>query len=400
MNKAKILSLAAGLLDDMTAIRHDLHMHPEMGWHEVRTTDIIEREVRAAGCENIRRGFAGTTCGLICDVNAGSDGPCVAIRADIDALAVAYEDNDLPYKSQVTGVMHACGHDAHAASLIGAARIFKAIEAELPGKVRLMFQPSEEQAPTPGAKPLIAEGALDGVDAVIGYHVRAGSPAGLITVTPGPASTSGDIWELDVIGKGGHGSRPNEAVDPTIAAAHIITALQTIVSREIPPGERVVISIGTLKSGSAVNVIPEKCEITGNIRTTNPDVRDSLPERITRIASGVGAAMRCKTEFRFIPVYPSIINDLKMTQLLKESVTELYGADMYAEVPISSGSDDFNFYSTVRPSVYFNVGMGDESTPYGASHHSPQFRTNDAILPNCAATVVGTAIKVLESLKK
>ncbi|MCI6260684.1 MAG: amidohydrolase, partial [Pyramidobacter sp.] len=266
--------------------------------------------------------------------------------------------------------------------------------------VRLMFQPSEEQATAPGAKALIAEGMLDGVDAVIGYHVRAGAPEGEIQFTPGAATTSGDIWELDVVGKGGHGSRPQDAVDPTVAAAQIICALQTVVSREIPPGERVVISIGTLKSGSTVNVIPEKCEITGNIRTTNPDIRATLPERIERIAQGVGLAMRCRTDFRFIPVYPSVVNDEAMGLLLEEAAGELFGAEKVKRVPISSGSDDFNFYSAERPSIYFNVGMGGLGTPYAAAHHSPQFRTNDAILKTCAAAVVATACKFLEAKTK
>ncbi len=397
MNTEKILALAAAQEEHMTAVRRELHKHPEMGWHEERTTDVIERELRAMGLTNIRRGFRGTNCGLICDI--GEARPRIAIRADIDALAVAFEDNDLEFKSEVPGVMHACGHDAHAASLLGAAAVFAAMKDELPGSVRLMFQPSEEQATTPGAKAFIAEGALDGVDAVIGYHVRAGAPEGRILYTPGPATTSGDIWELDITGKGGHGSRPHEAVDPTVCAAQIIGALQTIVSRELPPGKFAVISIGTLKSGSAVNVIPEKCEITGNIRTTDPAVRDSLPERITRIAKGIGEAMRCTTEFRFIPVYPSIINDPAMGKLLEAAGEELFGTGRVEQVPISNGSDDFNFYSTERPSIYFNVGMGEPGTPYGAPHHSPQFRTNDAILKTCAATVVGTAIKMMEAKK-
>lgn len=397
MNRTKILALADQAEEEMTALRHEFHRHPELGWQEVRTTDVIERELRKLGCTIIRRGFAGTRCGIICDINPNSHGPCVAIRADIDALAVAREDNNLEYASNVPGVMHACGHDAHIASLLGAARIFKALEKELPGRVRLMFQPSEEQATTPGAQAFIKEGVLEGVNAVIGYHVRASAPEGEIHFTPGPATTSGDIWELDVTGKGGHGSLPQEAVDPTVAAAQIICALQTIVSREIPPGECVVISIGTLKSGSAVNVIPEKCEITGNIRTTNPSIRATLPERIKRIAHGVGMAMRCRTDFRFIPVYPSVVNDEIMGQLLEQAAGELFGAEKVKRVPISSGSDDFNFYSSERPSIYFNVGMGSHGTPYAAAHHSPQFQVNDAILKTCAATVVATAYKFLET---
>ena len=395
MNKDTILALAAAQEERMIAVRRELHRHPEMGWHEERTTDVIERELRAMGLTNIRRGFRGTNCGLICDI--GDKRPRVAIRADIDALAVAREDNDLEYKSEVAGVMHACGHDAHAASLLGAAAVFAALKDELPGSVRLMFQPSEEQATQPGAKALIAEGALDSVDAVIGYHVRAGAPEGQILYTPGPATASGDIWELDITGKGGHGSRPHQTVDPTVCAAQIIGALQTIVSRELPPGTFAVISIGTLKSGSAVNVIPEKCEISGNIRTNDPAVRDSLPERMARIARGIGDAMRCTTEFRFIPVYPSIINDLKMCDCLEAACAELYGPGHAAVVPTSNGSDDFNFYSTERPSVFFYVGMGGPGTPYAAPQHSPQFRTNDAILKVCAATVVGTAIKAMEA---
>lgn len=394
MNSEKILALAAAQEEHMTAVRHELHRFPEMGWHESRTTDVIERELRALGLTNIRRGFRGTGCGIICDIGTGS--PRVAIRADIDGLAVSREENDLDYKSQNPGVMHACGHDAHAAALLGAAAMFVKLAGEMPGSVRLMFQPSEEQATTPGAKAFIEAGALDGVDSVIGFHVRAGNREGLITYTPGPATTSGDIWELDIKGRGGHGSRPHEAVDPTVCAAQIIGALQTIVSRELPPGKFAVISIGTLKSGSAVNVIPETCEITGNIRTTAPEVRDSLPERISRIAAGIGAAMRCETEFRFIPVYPSIINDPALGKKLTSAATELFGPGSVEEVPISSGSDDFNFYSTERPSIYFNVGMGEPGTPYAGAHHSPQFRTNDAILKTCAAAIVGTAFKLME----
>ncbi len=397
MNKEKILALAAAAERRVIAVRHELHRHPEMGWREIRTTDVIERELRALGLTDIRRGFGGTNCGVVCDIGEGR--PRVAIRADIDALAVAYEDNDLDYKSEVPGVMHACGHDAHAAALLGAAAVFAAMKDELPGSVRLMFQPSEEQATTPGAKAFIAEGALDGVDAVVGFHVRAGAPEGRILYTPGPATSSGDIWELDITGKGGHGSRPHEAVDPTVCAAQIIGALQTIVSRELPPGKFAVVSVGTLKSGSAVNVIPEKCEITGNIRTTDPAVRDSLPGRIERIARGIGEAMRCATEFRFIPVYPSIINDPALGELLEAACAELYGPGRVERAPISNGSDDFNFYSTERPSIYFNVGMGEGDSPYAGAHHSPRFRTNDAVLKTCAETVVATAFAILNAKK-
>lgn len=381
------------------ALRRELHRHPELSWREVETTKKIAARMAELGVSVVKKGFKGTQCGLVAEIKGAKPGPTLMIRADIDALPVA-EDPSHDVASECAGVMHACGHDAHAASLIGAAKIFKALERDLPGRVRLMFQPSEEQATAPGAKALIEEGMLDGVDAVIGYHVRAGAPEGEIQFTPGPATTSGDIWELDVVGKGGHGSRPQDAVDPTVAAAQIICALQTVVSREIPPGERVVVSIGTLKSGSAVNVIPEKCEITGNIRTTNPAVRATLPERIERIAQGVGLAMRCRTDFRFIPVYPSVVNDEAMCQLLEQAAGELFGPEKVKRVPISSGSDDFNFYSAERPSIYFNVGMGGPGTPYAAAHHSPQFRTNDAILKTCAAAVVATACKFLEAKAK
>lgn len=396
MNREQVLKLAQKVSPEMIEIRHAIHRHPEMGWHEVKTSDLIETKLRSMGYSSIRRGFGGTQCGVVCDINPGAEGPCAAIRADIDALAVSREDTGLDYSSEVPGVMHACGHDAHAAILLGVAKALKTMENQLPGTVRLMFQPSEEQAPTPGAKALIKENVLDGVDAVIGFHVKAGLPEGVIGVTPGVATTSGDIWELDVIGKGGHGSRPHLAIDPTVAAAAIISSIQTIVSREIEPGQMVVISIGTINCGTAVNVIPEKCTMTGNIRTTNPKVRATLPERLTRIAKGLGMAYRCQTDFRFIPVYPSIINDVRMVALLKQTSDNLFGVGVERELPTSSGSDDFNFYSTMRPSVYFNIGMGDGDSPYAAEHHSPQFRTNDAIIERGIASVLGLTLNYLE----
>ena len=378
----------------ITELRHEIHRHPELSWQEVQTSIRIEKILQELGFINIRRGFKGTGSGVSADLVGNAEGPCVALRADIDALPIP-EENEFPYRSEVDGVMHACGHDAHAAMLAGAAMVLASMKDSLPGTVRLIFQPAEESGIDSGAPAMVKEGVLDGVDAIAGLHVWSQLPVGTCGFRQGPLMASSDKWELLIRGEGGHGAVPHRAVDPTIAAAHIITALQTIVSREIDPQESVVFSIGSLNSGWAFNVIPDTAYMEGNFRTTNAEVRAGMEERIRRIASGVAAGMRCEIDLTCTPLYPVTVNEAETTALLQWTAAQIMGDDAIREVPISMGSEDFSFFGEKVPAAFCLLGTADPAAGTDLPHHSPRFDAGDAALTDGAALLAGFALNFL-----
>ncbi|HPU69604.1 MAG TPA: M20 family metallopeptidase [Acetomicrobium flavidum] len=388
----EIVELAEELEEKVIKFRRDFHAHPELSWKEERTSKVIEQVLKELGFENVRRGFGGTESGVVGDITGRKEVPLIALRADIDALPIE-EEADVPWRSINKGVMHACGHDAHAAILLGVAHMLASLKDKLPCKVRLIFQPAEESGVRSGARQLIEEGALDGVEAIWGLHVWSSLPAGKIGYRSGPTMASADIWEVEIKGKGGHGSRPHEAIDPTIAAASIVLSLQTIISRELDPQETAVLSIGRLESGSAPNVIPEKALIQGNIRTTNSIVRDELPGSIERIAKGIGSALRCEVKTNFIPVYPVTVNDPDMVETLKKVASAMFGDQSLTEMPIVMGSEDFSFYQQKIPGVIFFLGMADSQKGTDAEHHNPTFKTNDGVLKKGVALLTALVME-------
>lgn len=388
----EIVELAEELEEKVIKFRRDFHAHPELSWKEERTSKVIEQVLKELGFENVRRGFGGTESGVVGDIAGRKEVPLIALRADIDALPIE-EEADVPWRSINKGVMHACGHDAHAAILLGVAHMLALLKDKLPCKVRLIFQPAEESGVRSGARQLIEEGALDGVEAIWGLHVWSSLPAGKIGYRSGPTMASADIWEVEIKGKGGHGSRPHEAIDPTIAAASIVLSLQTIISRELDPQETAVLSIGRLESGSAPNVIPEKALIQGNIRTTSSIVRDELPGSIGRIAKGIGSALRCGVKTNFIPVYPVTVNDPDMVETLKKVASAMFGDQSLTEMPIVMGSEDFSFYQQKVPGVIFFLGMADSQKGTDAEHHNPTFKTNDGVLKKGVALLTALVME-------
>lgn len=390
-----IRNLVKGVEDKIIDYRRDFHAHPELSWKEERTSKVIESTLSGLGFENIRRGFDNTGTGVTADITGKANGPVIAIRADIDALPVD-EAVDEPWRSSCEGVMHACGHDAHAAILLGVAHVLAKIKDNIPGTVRLIFQPGEESGIHSGAKQLVSEGVLDGVDAICGLHVWATLEAGKVGFRKGPIMASADIWEIEVKGKGGHGSRPHEAVDPSIAAATLISTAQTIVSREVDPREAVVLSVGTIDCGTAPNIIPEKARLSGNLRTTSPVIRDEIPDRLKRIGEGIGAAMRCDVKVDFIPVYPVTVNNGELVDLFVEVAGDLVGKDALEEMSIEMGSEDFSFYQQKIPGILFFLGMGDPTKGTDAQHHSPDFKVNEAVLADGAALLSGLALGFLK----
>ena len=392
MKLEEIVKLSEELEEKVVKFRRDFHAHPELSWKEERTSKVIEQVLKELGFKNVRRGFDGTGSGVIGDIAGRKEVPMIALRADIDALPIE-EEADVPWKSTNKGVMHACGHDAHAAILLGVAHMLALLKDKLPCKVRLIFQPAEESGVRSGARQLIEEGALDGVEAIWGLHVWSSLPAGKIGYRSGPTMASADIWEVEIKGKGGHGSRPHEAIDPTIAAASIVLSVQTIISRELDPQETAVLSIGRLESGSAPNVIPEKALIQGNMRTTNSIVRDELPGRIERIAEGIGRALRCEVKMNFIPVYPVTVNDPDMVETLKKTASAMFGDQSLIEMPIVMGSEDFSFYQQKVPGAIFFLGMGDPQKGTDAEHHNPTFKTNDEVLKKGVALLTALVME-------
>ncbi|HEY6548698.1 MAG TPA: amidohydrolase, partial [Vicinamibacteria bacterium] len=261
--------------DALVALRRDLHRHPELAYQETRTAARVASFLEGAGLD-VRTGLGGT--GVLARARGGS-GPTVLLRVDMDALPLL-EQNDVPYASEVPGVMHACGHDGHTDMGAVAARVLAG--RKLPGEVRLLFQPAEEGEG--GAQAVVKDGALDGVDVVLGIHLWNEIAVGRLGVKAGPLMAAVDRLKITVRGLGGHGGKPHRAADPVVAAAHVVTALQSLVSREVAPVEAAVVTIGAIHGGEAFNVIPDAVELLGTIRTFDPALRASMPERITRIA--------------------------------------------------------------------------------------------------------------------
>lgn len=394
----KIVSTASEMQGELTELRQFIHAHPEMAWKEVETSKLIETKLRALGFQNIRRGFKGTGSGVVADLKGSKSGPCIALRADIDALPIR-EENAVPYVSTLDGVMHACGHDAHAAILIGAATILSGMKESIAGTVRVIFQPAEEAGNDSGAPAMIKEGALEGVDAIAGLHVWSQMPAGTFGIRKGPAMASADIWEVVIQGQGGHGAMPHTAIDPTVALAHIISVLQTVVSREIDPLESAVVSVGKVEAGNAPNVIPDKAVVTGNVRATNRKTRDGMEARMKRVIDGVSAALRCTSTLKYTQIYPVTVNDPAMTVMLGDVAGRMFGADKVIEMPIAMGSEDFSYYGEKIPATFGFLGMGDPQKGSDKPHHSPHFNSNDAVLANGAAMMAGMALEYLSGRK-
>jgi amidohydrolase len=322
----------------------------------------------------------------------------VALRADIDALPV-FEENSVDYRSTVDGVMHACGHDGHAAILLGTAKLLSSIENEIPGRIRFLFQPAEEHGIRSGAQELIDAGALNGVSVIGGLHLWSFFDAGLVKWKCGPVMASSDTWIVKFTGRGGHGAMPHKAIDPTIAAANFITALQTITSREIDPIDTAVVSLGQMRAGDAFNIIPNTVELKGTLRSFNPEVRDNMEGRIRRIADGIAAAYRCAAETEVAYMYPSVVNHEGATELLKKTAELVVGPGKVEETPAMMVSEDFSYYQHKVPGVFFFLGAGNAKLETDFSHHSPRFNIDEAVLPTGVALMASFALAAIEKLR-
>ena len=365
------------ILPEVVALRHELHQHPEIRFEEHWTSARIARFLDENGIGYTTGHAKGT--GIVAEV-AGEGRGCVVLRADMDALEIE-EGTGLPYASTIPGRMHACGHDGHSANLCGVAKLLQARRDELRGTVRLIFQPAEEQAA--GGRFIVEEGLLDGAGAAFALHGWPGSPCGQVGIGDGRIMASADFFHITIHGRGGHGADPAHTVDPIVVAAQIVTALQSVVSREIDPWESGVISVGHICAGEASNIIPETAVMEGTFRALVPEVRAHLREAIEGIAGHMARAFRAEAtvEFGENP-YPPVNNDPAMAAFARESLTAALGeAALYPLTHPFMTAEDFAFYLDTLPGAFIFLGTDRPGEDDPASLHSPHFDFNDAALP-------------------
>ncbi len=357
------------------ALRHELHRHPELSWQEVETTKKIIAKMDELGIPVIFKGFRGTECGLIAEVKGALPGPTLMVRADIDALPVT-EDPSHGLISENPGVMHACGHDAHTAILVAAAQVVKEHQDEMCGTVKFLFQPAEEAGNDSGAPAVIADGVLEGVDAIIGEHVQSEQKPGIIGWRKGPLQASAATWDIIIHGQGGHGARPHCSVNPILCAAAIVPALTAIVPQEVSALEPIVVGIGTIKAGEARNIVPDTCTMSGTVRCSNIATSAEISKKFSRIVEGIAAGWNCTAEVIYQTVYPVTVNDDAMIEWALDVARREGMGDILEELEFNMTSEDFSYYGDILPAGYINLGMGT-----GAPHHSAGFRVDDAVVP-------------------
>ncbi len=375
----------------MQEYRRDFHKYPELGFQEHRTSSKVIEVLESLGCR-VRKNVGKT--GVVGELGQGL--PIVAIRADMDALPLQ-EDNQTDYVSKIPGVMHACGHDAHTAILLGVAELLSK-EEKLPGTVRFLFQPAEEVADDEGisgAPRMIQDGAMDGgVALVLALHVSAHVPVGQIHIGAGPASGGVDTFRASILGMGGHGARPHETIDPIYLSAHVILALNGIVSRKLNPFDSAVVSIGSINAGFAENVIPNKVDILGTLRYTDPKVQERIHAEIKR-AFEVAKTLGGDYKLNFEIGTPPMINDEKAAELIRQTAIDILGEDNVGTPPQGLGAEDFGCFSELAPGAMFSLGSmveGDER-----EHHNSRFDINDLCLPYGAVILAEASLRFLRN---
>ncbi len=367
------------------AIRREIHRHPELGFEEHNTQAIVERELDAIGVEHRR--IAQT--GVVGIVRGALPGHVVALRADMDALPIL-EDSGEACSSQIPGKMHACGHDAHTAMLLGAARDLHESRASLHGTAVLLFQPAEEGPG--GALPMIEAGALDDppVEAALMLHVDPRLATGTIGITPGPVNAAADEFHLTIRGKGGHGAYPHKAIDVIPCAAAAVLALQNVAARETDPLASIVVTVGTVAAGYRNNVIADRATLTGTIRTQDPAVREAAHAKVRRIVDGVAAAYGAQAAVEMLLGYPAVVNDAALAAAFAAYAQDVAGIPVESPPP-TMGGEDFAYFAQRVPGLMVRLGIFNQEVGSIHSGHSPQFRLDEGALPTGIRTLVAFA---------
>lgn len=377
-----------GLHDKLVATRREIHRHPEPGFREVRTAALVAERLRRLRLD-VRTGIAET--GVLGILRGGNPGKTILVRADMDALPLT-EDPGREYGSTAPGYMHACGHDAHVSMALATAEALAQRKSDLKGNIVFCFQPAEEGPG--GALPMIQAGVLDEprVEACVGLHVWSDLPAGQIGVRPGPLMASVDEIEIVLSGRGGHGAAPHQTRDLVVAAAHVVTALQTVKSRRIDPQDPVVVTIAAIHGGQAFNIIPDKVSLRGTIRTFDARVRDRVEDEVRALVTGVGSAFGAEVHVEYRRGYPTTVNDPGFSVLTQEAAAEVVGSANVVEPRRTMGGEDMSYFLERVPGCFFFLGTRNEERGIDAPHHCPRFDIDES------AMIVGvqTFLRVIE----
>lgn len=384
-------SEAEALFPYTRAMRRDFHTHPEIGFQEVRTSGIVAQELQTLGIE-VSTGIAET--GVIGIIEGNGPGPVVLIRFDMDALPID-EETGAPYASQTPGVMHACGHDGHTAIGLTVAKVLHKHQDQWPGTVKLVFQPAEEGLG--GARRMVEEGVLQNPrpDYSLAMHVWNDCPVGEVAATPGPMMAASEMFTIKVRGVGAHGASPHLGKDPILASAQIVSAVQSIVSRNVDPVETAVVSITAINGGTAFNVIPPEVEMKGTVRSFDPDVRSTVLRRMEEVVTGVAKAMECTAEIIIEDVTPAVVNDARLCQVVNTVREQMLPGTVDISGFRTMGSEDMAFMMDDIPGCYIFVGSMNEEKNLVYGHHHPKFDFDEQALINGVALVSASAISVL-----
>jgi len=392
MNKEHIQALSQNIFNEVVANRRHLHANPELSFHEVETSAFVAKKLEDMGLEYHK--MANTGLVALVKGEKPSD-QVVALRADMDALPIL-EANDVPYKSQNNGVMHACGHDAHTSSLLGTARILTELKSQFAGTVKLIFQPAEEKLPG-GASLMIKEGVLENPkpQAVLGQHVMPWIDAGKVGFRAGKYMASTDEIYVTVKGKGGHGAQPQANIDPVIITAHILTALQTIISRYNDPKSPSVLSFGKVIANGATNVIPNEVYLEGTFRTMDEAWRADAHKKMKKMAEGIAESMGGSCEFNIMKGYPFLINEEKLTNAMRGYAEDYLGKENVLDLDLWMAAEDFAYYTQVADSCFYRLGTRNESRGITSSVHTPTFDVEEDAFKVSTGLMAYLALKQL-----
>ena len=392
------LNEAKQLFSYSQSMRRDFHMHPELGFKEIRTGGIVAKELEALGME-VTKGVGKT--GVVGLLEGVKPGPTLLIRFDMDALPMS-EDTGAEYASHTPGVMHACGHDGHTAIGLTVAKMLHAHREDLAGTVKFCFQPSEEGfngEEIGGAEMMIRDGVLDGpkVEKTLSLHLWNEKPLGWVNVAKGPVMAGAEQFSIKLTGKGGHGAAPHTTIDPIVAAAHIVTALQSIAARNVAPLHAAVISVTTLHSGTAFNIIPQEAELTGTIRTFDLSVRKMVLERFDQIVRGVAESMGCKVDILVQRVTPAVINNDTVAAKVQESARRLFPeTELDTSNYLTMGAEDMAFMQEKVEGCYFFIGSNNSEKHLDYSHHHPKFDFDEEALVRGSALMASAVADMLK----
>ena len=371
--------------EKLVSLRRDIHREPELGFDTGKTAQKVLAALKGLPLD-IQTGVAEN--GIVATLEGAGDGSTIGLRSDMDALPI-HEETGLPFGSETDGKMHACGHDGHTSMLVGAAHALCGMRDRITGTVKFFFQPAEEGGG--GGRVMVEEGAVEGLDSIFALHLWPGLEFGKVSTKGGPIMAAADAFNMEIRGTGGHGAMPHLAADAVAIAAQVVTALQTIVSREVNPVEPAVLTVGQIEAGTAFNIIPETARLGGTVRTIDPDLRQKMPERLEELARGVAGGMRSDAQLDYTFSYPVTRNDPEAASLALKVAADLFGEENAIESPHPSmGGEDFAFMLEKVPGAYVWLGVGDVS-----GLHTPQFAFDEKILPRGAALLTALALESL-----